>query len=72
MRSEEEYELKSEIENVEKQYAIIKDYLSGAEYDVNTVKGCLHEIKDGLSRINVLFEKQIYISLHIRKIPYFK
>lgn len=48
-------ELKDEIENVKRQYAIIKDYLSGAEYELSEVKGCLHKIKEGLSRIRVLY-----------------
>ncbi|MEM1891742.1 MAG: hypothetical protein QW105_02450 [Nitrososphaerota archaeon] len=48
-------EIKDEIENVRRRYAIIKDYLSGAEYELSEVKGCLHEIKEGLSRIWALY-----------------
>jgi len=44
-------ELRSEIEALEKNYAIIKDVLSGAKYDVSDIKGTLQSFKDNLSKV---------------------
>jgi len=44
-------ELRSEMENLEKNYAIIKDILSGVKYESSTVKGTLQSFKDNLSKV---------------------
>jgi hypothetical protein len=46
--------LKNEITSFRKEYEKLKDFLVGAEYDISDVRVCLHEIKDKISRINVL------------------
>jgi len=48
-------ELRSEINSLEKDYAIIKDVLSGAKYDVSDIKGTLQSFKDHLSTVRSLF-----------------
>jgi len=50
-----EQRLKAEIESLKKQYEVLKDYLSGVEYNLSDVRACLHAIKDGLSRVRVLY-----------------
>jgi archaellum component FlaC len=47
-------QLKNEIASFKKEYEKLKDFLVGAEYDINDVRACLHEIKDRISRINIL------------------
>jgi hypothetical protein len=48
-------ELMSEIEATEKNYATIKDILSGVQYDATDVKGVLQSFKDNLSKVSALF-----------------
>ena len=48
-------ELYSEIETTEKNYAIIKDILSGTILEHSRVKETLQSFKDNLSRVNSLF-----------------
>ena len=45
-------ELNSEIQNLEKEYSLIKSYLSGTEYDDVEIIGNLRVFKDNLSRIS--------------------
>ena len=48
-------ELRSEIDASEKNYAIIKDILSGVKFDTSDAKGTLQSFKDNLSKVNSLF-----------------
>ena len=48
-------ELYSEIEKLEKYYAIIKDILSGTTFEHSRVKEALQSFKDNLSKVNSLF-----------------
>jgi hypothetical protein len=47
--------LKDEIASFKKEYEKLKDFLKGAEYNISDVRACLHEIKDRISHINILF-----------------
>jgi hypothetical protein len=47
-------QLKNEIASFRKEYEKLKDFLIGAEYDISDIRACLHEIKDRISRINIL------------------
>ncbi len=47
-------EIKTWIDIAEKNYIILKDYLSGAEYNLDDIRGCLHSFKDSLSKIRYL------------------
>jgi len=46
-------ELRNEISEVEKYYRILKDYLVGAELSIVEVRGCLHSLKEYLSKVRV-------------------
>ena len=48
-------ELYAEIESSEKNYAIIKNALSGVTYQASDIKGTLQSYKDNLSKVNSLF-----------------
>ena len=48
-------ELCSELESIEKNYAIIKDILSGTTFEHSRVKETLQSFKDNLSKVNSLF-----------------
>jgi len=52
--------LKTEIERLETRYAILRHYLSGADYNIKEVRECLQDIKDGLSRVRALLIYIIY------------
>ena len=48
-------ELKAEISLVQEYYQLLKDYLSGAEYDISEIRGCIHSLKERLSKVRLLY-----------------
>lgn len=53
-------ELKAEIKRFKENYNMLKDFLIGAHYDIINVREILYAIKDGLSKIKILFPLAIY------------
>ena len=47
-----ERELFTEIQTIEKQYEIVKEYLSGKEYDIVDIIQALREFKNNLNKIS--------------------
>jgi len=51
--------LKSEVASFKKAYEKLKDFLTGAEYDVSDVRGLLHELKERMSYICALMAMRV-------------
>jgi hypothetical protein len=51
--------LKSEVTSFKKAYEKLKDFLTGAEYDVSDVRGLLHELKERMSYICALMVMRV-------------
>ena len=49
-----ESRLKAEIRSLEANYRLVKDFLSGADYDLNTIPENLQSLKDNLSNVRAL------------------
>ena len=47
-----ERELQTEIQTIEKQYQVVKEYLSGKEYDIVDIVQTLREFKNNLNKIS--------------------